>query len=227
MLSLMFIANEKHKFIFVDIPLSIQQIPETINDYVLDCCPVNSYKKHKNILPFFCYSVDIKNKIGPTEWKKLYTFGVIRNPFDRMVDMFDFFATGPVDRIAWCRGIKNTKAAIREQHRLQSRGFVKWLTDDKDYEYLHTTPFCGHRLTPQVNWLSEVKEIFSFEHTSPLLNKVFKLTQTTLPSYRGVMTKRERLEKRASYFKSSQPAIDLVADSFKEDIKMFKYTIDS
>ena len=216
----MFIANEKHNILFVNHPLSVDQVAETIELYIPENNKKNEYKQEKNILPHFCYSIDIRNRIGEKEWKKLYTFGVIRNPFDRMIDMYEFFTEGSYERLAWCRGITETKEAIREQHRLKSRGFVKWLTDDPAYDYLHTAPFCGERFTPQVNWLSEVNDIFTYEKSSALLNKVYKMTQVTLPSFKGVQDQKKIKIKRANYYKLKPKAIEIVADSFKEDIKL-------
>ena len=216
----MFIANEKHKMLFVDLPVSMDQVSYTIGEYILDNNKKNVYKGKKNILPYFCYSIDIKNEIGVKEWNKLYTFGVIRNPFDRMISMYEFFTEGTYERLAWCRGIKESKEAIREQHRLKSRGFTKWLTDDPVYDNLHTAPFCGYRFTPQVNWLSEVNDIFTFEKSSSLLNKIYKISKTTLPSFKGVAEQKEIKMKRANYYKLKPKAIEIVADSFREDIKI-------
>ena len=216
----MFIANEKYKMLFVDYPLSMDQVSFTIEQYIHDNNKKNEYKGQKDILPYFCYSVDIRNKIGIKEWKKLYTFGVIRNPFDRMIDMYEFFTEGTYERLAWCRGIRESKEAIREQHRLKSRGFTKWLTDDPAYDQLHTAPFCGYRFTPQINWLSEVNDIFTFEKSSPLLNKIYKLSKTTLPSFKGVAEVKATKLKRANYYKLKPKAIEIVADSFREDIKI-------
>ena len=216
----MFIANEKHKMLFVDLPVSMDQVSYTIGEYILDNNKKNVYKGKKNILPYFCYSIDIKNEIGVKEWNKLYTFGVIRNPFDRMISMYEFFTEGTYERLAWCRGIKESKEAIREQHRLKSRGFTKWLTDDPVYDHLHTAPFCGYRFTPQVNWLSEVNDIFTFEKSSSLLNKIYKISKTTLPSFKGVAEQKEIKLKRANYYKLKPKAIEIVADSFREDIKI-------
>ena len=216
----MFIANEKHKMLFVDLPVSMDQVSYTIGEYILDNNKKNVYKGKKNILPYFCYSIDIKNEIGVKEWNKLYTFGVIRNPFDRMISMYEFFTEGTYERLAWCRGIKESKEAIREQHRLKSRGFTKWLTDDPAYDHLHTAPFCGYRFTPQVNWLSEVNDIFTFEKSSSLLNKIYKISKTTLPSFKGVAEQKEIKLKRANYYKLKPKAIEIVAASFREDIKI-------
>jgi len=216
----MFIANEKHKMLFVDLPVSMDQVSYTIGEYILNNNKKNVYKGEKDILPYFCYSIDIKNKIGVKEWNKLYTFGVIRNPFDRMISMYEFFTEGTYERLAWCRGIKESKEAIREQHRLKSRGFTKWLTDDPVYDHLHTAPFCGYRFTPQVNWLSEVNDIFTFEKSSSLLNKIYKISKTTLPSFKGVAEQKEIKLKRANYYKLKPKAIEIVADSFREDIKI-------
>ena len=216
----MFIANEKHKMLFVDLPVSMDQVSYTIGEYILNNNKKNVYKGKKNILPYFCYSIDIKNEIGVKEWNKLYTFGVIRNPFDRMISMYEFFTEGTYERLAWCRGIKESKEAIREQHRLKSRGFTKWLTDDPVYDHLHTAPFCGYRFTPQVNWLSEVNDIFTFEKSSSLLNKIYKISKTTLPSFKGVAEQKEIKLKRANYYKLKPKAIEIVADSFREDIKI-------
>ena len=216
----MFIANEKHKLLMVDYPLSIIQVIKTLEEYLFENNKINEYKKEKDILPHFCYSVDIRNKIGLKEWKKLYTFGVIRNPYDRMIDMYEFFTEGTYERLAWCRGIKESKEAIREQHRLKSRGFTKWLCDDPHYDHLHTSPFCGYRFTPQVNWLSEVNDIFTFERSSPFLNMIYKLTKTTLPSFKGIALQKDIKIKRASYYKKHPKAIEIITDSFKEDIKI-------
>ena len=92
--------------LFVDLPVSMDQVSYTIGEYILDNNKKNVYKGKKNILPYFCYSIDIKNEIGVKEWNKLYTFGVIRNPFDRMISMYEFFTEGTYERLAWCRGIK-------------------------------------------------------------------------------------------------------------------------
>jgi len=216
----MFIANEKYKMLFVEQPLAMDQVGQTIEHYIHENNKRNEYKGKKNILPHFCYSIDIRNQIGVKEWKNLYTFGVIRNPFDRMIDMYEFFTEGTYERLAWCRGIKDSKEAIREQHRLKSRGFTKWLTDDTFYDHLHTAPFCGYRFTPQVNWLSEVNDIFTFEKSSPLLNKVYKLSQTTLPSFKGVDEQKKIKIKRAKYYKTQPKAVEIVSDSFREDIKI-------
>jgi len=216
----MFIANEKYKLLMVDHPLSVKQITDTIQEYIHDNNKKNEYKGEKNILPYFCYSLDIRNKIGKNEWDKLYTFGVIHNPYDRMIDLYEFFTEDTYERIAWCKGITDSKEAIREQHRLRSRGFTKWLTDDPTYDHLHTAPFCGYRFTPQVNWLSEVNELFTYEKSSALLNKIFKLTKTTLPSFKGTIGQRDLKARRASYYKSKPKAIEIVTDSFKEDIKV-------
>ena len=216
----MFIANEKHNILFVNHPLSVDQVTQTIEMYIPENNKKNEYKGEEKILPHFCYSIDIRNRIGIEEWKKLYTFGVIRNPFDRMIDMYEFFTEGSYERLAWCRGIKENKEAIREQHRLKSRGFVKWLTDDPAYDHLHTAPFCGYRFTPQVNWLSEVNDIFTFEKSSSLLNKIYKISKTTLPSFKGVAEQKEIKLKRANYYKLKPKAIEIVADSFREDIKI-------
>ena len=217
----MFVANEKKKILFVNHPLAVDQVAETLETYIPDNNPKNEYKGEKDILPYFCYSIDIKNKIGAKEWDKLFTFGVIRNPFDRMIEMYEFFTEGSYERLAWCRGIKETKEAIREQHRLKSRGFVKWLTDDPAYDHLHTAPFCGYRFTPQVNWLSEVNEIFTYEKSSPLLNKVYKKTKVTLPSFKGVQDQKKAKIKRANYYKLKPKAIEIVTDSFCIDIEIF------
>ena len=90
----MFVANEKKKILFVNHPLSVDQVAETLETYIPENNPKNEYKGEKDILPYFCYSIDIKNKIGAKEWDKLFTFGVIRNPFDRMIEMYEFFTEG-------------------------------------------------------------------------------------------------------------------------------------
>ena len=88
------------------------------------------------------------------------------------------------------------------------------------WNYLHTAPFCGERFTPQVNWLSEVNDIFTYEKSSALLNKVYKITKVTLPSFKGVQEQKQTKIKRASYYKLKPKAIEIVTDSFKEDIKL-------
>ena len=218
----MFIANEDYNFLYVDHPLSVKQVPESVKQYILKCNEANIYKGKEKILPYFCYSIDIKNAIGKEEWDNLYTFGVIHDPFDRIIDMYEFLINDTSDRVAWIKGIKDRKEAVREQHRLKSRGFAKWLTDDSSYDYLHTSPFCGYRFTPQINWLSEVNDIYSFHHTSPLMNKLFKLAKTTIPSFRNLLSTRELQQRRDLHFKGHQKAIDLIEDVFKEDIKVIK-----
>ena len=104
----MFFHNPKHNFIFVYTPLIISAIPQNIRYYILggENIEVNQYNETKNILPnHFCYSLDIKYAIGKEEWDKNYTFGIVRNPFDYMIEMYEFFTEGPSDRVAWCRGI--------------------------------------------------------------------------------------------------------------------------
>ena len=224
----MFFHNPKHNFIFVYTPLIISAIPQNIRYYILggENIEVNQYNETKNILPnHFCYSLDIKYAIGKEEWDKNYTFGIVRNPFDYMIEMYEFFTEGPSDRVAWCRGIREVKDAVKEQHRLKSRGFKRWMLEDKDYDYLHSSPFCGPRLTSQMIWLSEVEDVFCFEDSTPLLNKLFKVTQTTIPSFRGVPTKRELQNKRANYYDQDNELIDLVASSFKDEIDKFKFTV--
>jgi len=223
----MFFHNPKSNFIFIYTPLAIPQIGENIKHYMIGSKDVdlNEYKGKKDILPYMAYSLNIKAELGAEEWDSNYTFGIIRNPFDYMIEMYEFYVNGPVDRIAWCKGIKETKDAIKEQHRIKSRGFAKWVLDDKDYDYLHSFPFCGPRLTSQLVWLSEVNDIFCFENTTPLLNKLFKVTKTTLPSFAGVPTKRELKNKRADYYDRNPKVVDLITDSFREEIKMFNFTV--
>ena len=218
----MFIASDEINFLYVDYPLSVQQVPESLKQYILKCNEANTYKEKENILPYFCYSIDIKNAISKEEWDKLYTFGIIHNPYDRIIDMYEFLTEDTSDRVAWIKGIKDRKEAVREQHRLKSRGFIQWLVDDKSYDYLHTSPFCGYRFTPQINWLSEVKDIYSFHHTTPLMNKLFELAGVTMPSFKGLKSSAELKYRRDRYFKGNQKAIDLIEDLFKEDLNIIE-----
>ncbi len=224
----MFFHNPEHNFIYVYTPLCVSAVPDNIRHYILGSKGVelNQYKDKHNILPNMCYSLDIKHMIGEKEWKKNYTFGVVRNPFDYVIAMFEYFTEGSYEKIAWCRGLKEPKEAIKEQYRLKSRGFEQWLLQDKDYDYLHAMPFCGYRLTSQLVWLSEVDDVFSYEESTPMLNSLFAKTKTTLPSFRGGPDKKELKRKRASYFGSNKKLIDLVADSFKDEIEMFNFTVE-
>ena len=61
------------------------------------------------------------DEVSKEEWDKLYTFGVIQNPFDRIIDMYEFLTEDTSDRVAWIKGIKDRKEAVREQHRLKSK----------------------------------------------------------------------------------------------------------
>ena len=45
----MFIANEKHNILFVNHPLSIDQVTQTIEMYIPENNKKNEYKKEKNI----------------------------------------------------------------------------------------------------------------------------------------------------------------------------------
>ena len=224
----MFLYNQKHNFIHVDIPLGIPAVSTTIKNFIgsddVKLIP-NKYKDKENILPYFCYSVDLKNKIGEENWNNTYTFGVVRNPYDYMIALWEYYVDGPSDYIAWCKSITETSDAVREQYRIKSRGFDNWLLEDKDYDYLHSFPFCGDRLTSQTVWLSEVNDIFSFENTTPLLKKLFELTEVPLPSFKGdVPLAKDLKKKRAIYFGNSKKAVDLIGDSFKKEIEMFNYT---
>ena len=222
----MFFYNPKHNFLFVNIPLEIGALPQTIRMYLPGEKEVteNKYKDLKKIPPYYCHSTEIKNRIGDENWDNTYTFGIVRNPFDYIIAMWEYYTASSAEKIAWCRGIKDQSEAVREQHRLKSRGFTKWLLEDRDYDYLHSFPFCGDRLTSQTVWLSDVNDIFSFEQTTPLLAKLFELTKITIPSFKGGVPKRKELQsKRASYFGQSKEAVDLIADSFKREIEMFNY----
>lgn len=219
----MFFYNPKFNFFFIDTPLSVQGIPLNIRNYIHSgekATVKPNVFNGRTIMPSrFCYSAELKQIVGPKIWDEAYTFGVIRNPFDYVVAMYEFYVDGPVDRIAWSRGIKEPAEALREQYRLRSRGFLNWLTVDEDYNYLHSSPFCGYRFTPQSAWLTETNDIFCFENTTPMLNKIFALTKTTLPSFRAE-TQKELKEKRAGYFKGSTAATTLVTDSFKADFEI-------
>ena len=46
------------------------------------------------------------------------------------------------------------------------------------------------------------------------------MTKVTLPSFKGVQEQKEIKIKRANYYKLKPKAIEIVADSFKEDIKL-------
>jgi len=224
----MFIHNPKYNFIYVRIPLEITAVLHTVKDFIdADNAKLitNKYKDKENILPHFCYSLDIKNRIGEENWNNAYTFGVVRNPYDYMIALWEYYVDGPPDNIAWCKSITETADVIREQYRIKSRGFSNWLLEDKDYDYLHSFPFCGDRLTSQTVWLSEVNDIFAFENTTPLLNKLFELTGIPLPSFKGdVPHPKELMKKRATYFGNNKKAVDLIGDSFKKEIEMFNYT---
>jgi len=225
-LNKMFFHNNKYNFIFVYTPLIVSAIPENIRHYILGGkdSEVNEYKNKKNILPNLCYSLNIKHAIGEDEWNNNYTFGIVRSPFDYLIDMYEFFTEGPPDRVAWCRGIKETKDAVKEQYRLKSRGFRNWLLNDRNYDYLHSSPFCGPRLTSQMVWLSEVNDVFCMEQTTPLLNKLFELSRITLPSFQGVPSQKDLKIKRASYFGRDNELIDLVTGSFKQEIERFGFS---
>ena len=101
----MFLYNQKHNFIHVDIPLGIPAVSTTIKNFIgsedIKIIP-NKYKDKENILPYFCYSVDLKNKIGEENWNNTYTFGVVRNPYDYMIALWEYYVDGPSDYIAWC-----------------------------------------------------------------------------------------------------------------------------
>jgi len=221
----MFLYNQKYNFLHVSVPLEIPAISANITEFIdsnNEKLVPNKYKKQEKILPHYCYSVDLKDKIE--DWDTIYTFGIVRNPYDYMIGLWEFYTEGPSDNIAWCKNLTETSDAVREQYRIKSRGFVQWLFDE-DYKYLHSFPFCGDRLTSQTVWLSEVNDIFSFENTTPLLDKLFKLTGIPLPSFKGgTPTTKELQKKRASYFGNSKKAVNLIADSFKTEIEMFNYT---
>jgi hypothetical protein len=49
---------------------------------------------------------------------------------------------------------------------------------------------------------------------------VYKKTKVTLPSFKGVQDQKKAKIKRANYYKLKPKAIEIVTDSFREDIKI-------
>ena len=87
----MFFYNPKHNFIFVNIPLEIGALPQTIRMYLPGEKDVteNEYKDLKKIPPNYCHSTELKNRIGDENWDNNYTFGIVRNPFDYIIAMWE------------------------------------------------------------------------------------------------------------------------------------------
>jgi hypothetical protein len=218
----MILVNEKLGFLFFDTPLSIQGIRRSLKRYVPGTTelPFSSTVplRYVDLLynPLYNNLIESCNKL---------TFGVIRNPFDYMIAMYEYFINGSTEAVSWHGKIALEKDALREQMRLASRGFDNFVLNDKDYQYLHSRPFCGNKFTQQTMWLHGVQKVYKFDDITPLLNDLFKIGGGTLPAYMDgdVPPAQDLASKRKRYY-TNPLVVDMITKMFPEDFRIGEFS---
>jgi hypothetical protein len=217
------LLNTNLKFVFVDTPLSISAIRNSLLQYVR-----GTTADLKLPTPIRYNDLKYLEAYQHLRQEDYWSFGVIRNPFDYMIALYEYYVKGSPDNVAWCRGIELERDAVRERQRLQSRGFDRFVLggEECDYAYLHSRPFCGDKFTQQSLWLDGVDNIYTFENITPLLNDLFERGGGTLPSYNDgdhVPHPSDLQALRKKYY-TNPDVVELITIKFQQDFQIGGYS---
>lgn len=159
---------------------------------------MNSYRMHLTIT--WC-DLDLDD---------FYTFGLVRNPFDREYSLYTLFKA---------RQNENTK---------QYESFKHWIMDGFYVEPGHRY-YGSHRYrSPQCSLFNEKCHVFKFENRTEALAEIAKninVDVDTFVNYRGEVNsyKTNKIDYRNQY---DQEMIDVVTPYFKKDLKKYGYSFE-
>lgn len=156
-------------------------------------------------------------EIGREEWDKHYSFGFVRNPWERLVSWYVMMReTKPRGNNKLWEYVHNN-AHTFEDFILKCTDTI---TEDRD-GYLYEKSFVKPQLDYFTNEEGEVITTFigRFEDLQDGIDKVLK--QNNLPSYKLPVLNTTKKKDYRSYY--TQETREIVAERFKKDIEYFGY----
>lgn len=145
--------------------------------------------------------------IGQINFRNIYKFAVVRNPWDRVVSQYKF-------------RVKTNQCKMRTNP-ISFKNWVKKVYGKNKDDYYYNNP---KMFLTQADWLKDyndeihIQKVIKFENLESDFSDVTNYLQLNikLPHYN--MTK-----KKIYYEFYDEESINIISEYFKEDIKLFKY----
>ncbi len=208
------LISDQHRFIFIHNPkcagTSIHQALVSFSNYM--CRHANtsiSYYSRKIFgeskkLSNFSYHIsasELKNILGDEFWERYYSFGVVRNPYDRLISNFKYINRSPAhDLHAVYDEFNDFSEFIHNIHSLP------W----KDYQH-HYLAVNGQILVDKIMRFENLDEDFS------LFIRKFHLPDVKL----NRVNISQRRKDYSSYYNAEM--ISIVNEVYDEDFRIFGY----
>ena len=166
---------------------------------------------------------DIIGPIGEEEWKKLYTFAVVRNPWDRLVSWYSMIAqaTYRYDPLFWKRP-RIWRYAVNNSRDFKS--FIKncdAVVMDRGVE--KSFAFDQLSYIEKAEGGVGVKYVARYENLSEDLPQIWEILNLDMPEPSRLNASKRQKDYRAYY---DDETAQIVADRFHRDIEVFGYMFD-
>ena len=167
---------------------------------------------------------DVLKSLGTETYGKCFTFAFVRNPWDRIVSLYNHVWQGALDRAAGRQQPKvlTAQEEIENSKRVESLGFRKWLLSEE-----YQSDKYGQSLTQrsQLQWLCDDNG----QLITQFVGRVESIQDDIRQVERGInarihlvhVNKSRHRDYRDEYCDETR---DFVAHHFREDIETFDYT---
>lgn len=211
------IISHSRNFVFVHIQKTAgtsitRYLDQYLNyqDLVLGCTKFGeqvqpSYRKKFNLHKHSC-AKDIKELTGDNTWDNYFTFSIVRNPWDRVVSLYNWCRKGQFSFPICQEAIKASSFSqfIRSECFKSEMSQIKYITDET-----------GKVIVDFVIRQESIQEDFDY------VCQKLQVQPTNMGKLKHNARKREFNSYR-DYYKSEDD-IKIVTEQFSEDIKLFDY----
>lgn len=169
------------------------------------------YKTHVDIFYFDNKSLDFEK-----------SFCFVRNPYDRLISLFNYIGQSSKDRILKNSFKKNiSPEQDKELLNYYKLGFNNWV---QDLYYNKPNPYNkGWEIAPhnknQIDYIKKETIVLKLEN----LNEEFKVIQKLFNCYEPMLIKNQSSHKKR-YEVYNENTVEMVSEIFKKDLQELKYS---